>query len=54
MREGLVRKDDGNGGFGEVGLVVWKWVRVWGSECGCGDVCVESCGKVGVGSWVWV
>ena len=26
MREGLVRDDDGNGGFGEVGVAVGKWV----------------------------
>ena len=29
MRESLVREDDGNGGFGEVSVVVGKWVWVW-------------------------
>ena len=40
MRKGLVREKDGNGGFGEVGVV---------SLCGCG------CGEVGLGvrRWVW-
>ena len=44
MREGLVREDDGNGGFGkvcvcgEVGVGIWRWVLVWGVVCG--EVCV--------------
>ena len=32
MREGLVREDDGNGGFGEVGVGRWMWGG------GCGEV----------------
>ena len=42
MREGLVRDDDGNGGFGEVGVAVGKWVWACGGECWCEElgVCV--------------
>ena len=65
MREGLVRQDDGNGGFGEVVVVVGKWLWMWGGGCGggCrweGGVGVkrgcdeQQCDMGGYGTWVQV
>ena len=31
-----MRQDDGNGGFGEVVVVVGKWLWMWGGGCGGG------------------
>ena len=31
-----MRENDGNVGIGEVGVVVGKWVQLWGGGCGCG------------------
>ena len=45
MREGLVREDDGNGGCGEVGVGVWRWVGEVGVDVGVG-VGVVWCGVV--------
>ena len=48
MGEGLMREDDGNGGFGEVGVGVARWMWVGGGSCGCEEV------GVGLGRWVWM